>query len=231
MTAHLPCSTRLVLFLDIDGVLHSEDAQLAGIDYVTEALRVGMVRGQVNPTALGLLCPHRQQLLADILARHEHVDVVLSSSWRHWEGFHYLDPNDMRDELFERRHVQSLDWIKRWMIPELAHRLIGKTPPNGSRLQQVRIAADALSRNGYSPYWVALDDQASHFPGIAPFYQENGHERVNNPNVAPEEIVVLVDGRFGLREVSALALDRALAHASQAANQHIPPLSAIGAGG
>ncbi|WP_194721492.1 HAD domain-containing protein [Noviherbaspirillum malthae] len=223
MTVDIP--ERIVLAVDFDGVTHSVTKEIKGMDRDTEELRVQLVRGTVTPASLGLLCEDKQQLLAEVLMRHRHVDVVLSSAWRSWEGFNFIDHDEPEDILFELRHVHTLDWVKRLLLPVISSRLIGATGFDGSRIDQIRAFVGQLDPAVYRHCWVAIDDQVAHFPTelIAPFYREDSDGGHYDVGVARDEVVVLIDGVHGLTAASAQALDAAIVFASSCpdfAGQH-----------
>lgn len=224
-----PANQRSILFLDLDGILHSTDRELKGMASQTEALRVGMVRGEVDPATLGLLDPKRQQLLEQVLLKHPHADMVVSSAWRGWQGYNVKIKGDRADPAFEACHVETLNWLKHWLRPVIASRIIGKTPFGGVRLQELRYVMQYLVDPGtHCSRWVALDDQAVHFPTsqITPFYWEMGEYGAYATNPPTEEIVVLIDGQRALTDASAAALDAALTHASEGMAPEWPALAA-----
>lgn len=214
MTVDIP--ERIVLCVDFDGVMHPSAREIIGMDRDTEELRVQLVRGVLAPASLGLLCEDKQRLLADVLMRHRHVDVALSSAWRSWEGFNFMDHDEPEDVLFEIRHVHTLDWVKRLLLPIISSRLIGATSFDGSRIEQIRAFVGQLDPAVYRRSWVAIDDQVAHFPAelIAPFYREDSEGGHYDVGVPRDEVVVLVDGEHGLTAASAQALNVAIAFAS-----------------
>lgn len=209
-------SQRLCLFLDIDGVLHPTDNELVGVDRGTEQKRVQLVRGERHPRDFGLLRPDRQALLVAVLQDNRHVDLVISSAWRSWEGYNYLDPSEQEDPVFEARHVHSLDWLKRVLHPVISSRIIGRTAFEESRLDEIQAFVDDLDRRQYARSWVALDDQVAHFPPerVAAFFDQHAGGTAPDWAVDPAAVVVVVDGRQALTPLAARMLSAAIAHAS-----------------
>lgn len=215
---------RTVLFLDIDGVLHSTAREIIGIHDDAEALRVALVRGTLDPARLGLLCHDRQRLLADVLARHPQTDVAVSSAWRSWQGNPWGESDDPQDLLFEMRYVHTLAWLKRLLLPVISARVIGATPFEGTRLEQAREFVRQLDPAVYCGRWIAIDDQCAHFPAelVPAFYREDGDGSRYDHGAARDEVVVLINGLQGLTAGSANALDAAIAHASAVAETVLP---------
>jgi hypothetical protein len=219
-------SKPLALFLDIDGILHSTDAaKMFETPRIreNERRRVAIVRGESCPGSEVLLQTEPQELLANVLAKHAHVVIVISSAWRNWESVPYWE--NIRNQE-EAEDSSSLDWLKSLLHPEIAERIIAKTPVFTSgaasktflgftRLDEIRsFMATSADRYGLSSSWVAIDDQARHFPSfeIRPFYDEN-----ISPTYASAsggEVVVLINGELSLNVMSAAALDAAIEHAS-----------------
>lgn len=205
---------RINLYLDIDGVLHPDAADICrtqNVDDVTlEDIRVALVRGKINPRKLNLLCPERQELLAQFLLKYQHIDVVLSSAWRTWQGYNFLQFRIPPDPSFESNFVNNLGWLKRLLHPVIASRLIGKTGTESSRLSQIREFELTYNRYRKSLYWIAVDDQPANFPvtEITPVYSEYGSVCESQDFAAATEMLFLVDGEVGLSQTSIAALDK-----------------------
>jgi hypothetical protein len=216
----------LALFMDIDGILHSTEASKifeTSKERENEQRRVALVRNQYFCGREDLLKLGPQKLLAEVLKKHPHVVIVVSSAWRTWAGIpHWEDPGDT----WASQQVDSLAWVKSLLLPTIAERIVAKTPvlPEGAmkksvfeitRLDEIRSfmksSTDVLN---LLPSWVAVDDQARHFPKaeLCPFYETESGTWAGMPC---EEAVVLVDGKTGLTAQSAAALDAAIEHASR----------------
>jgi hypothetical protein len=219
---------RLAMFVDVDGVMHSTTAsdQLeALVPMAQDARRVAFVRGTLHPRAFGMLEPQKQDLLAAVLQRHPHVVIVISSAWRHWQGYHWAD-GEVPDPVWEREHVATLNWLKRLLHPVVADRIIGKTGQvhqtisdylnrPATRLDEIRAYMQEHGPAlGLANNWVAVDDQARHFAALdsGVFHDVQGMQA--QAGVFPAEAVLLVDGVAALTDASATALDAALQRAS-----------------
>lgn len=102
---------RLVVFLDIDGVLHSSTVSDALDNLVIthqDKRRVAFVRGELQPSSFGMLVPKNQTLLAEVLKRYPHVVIVISSAWRLWRGYSWVHV-EAPDPLWEREHWPAAD--------------------------------------------------------------------------------------------------------------------------
>jgi hypothetical protein len=203
------------LFLDIDGVLHPDSVDICRTldvgDMELEDVRVAMVRGIIHPHELLLLCKDRQELLACFLLNFPQVSIVLSSAWRNWTGYNYMRSSHPHDFIFETQHVETLDWLKGFLHPVIASRLIGKTGMEFNRLLEVRNFERVYS-GGHGPLrWIALDDQQRNIPlsEIVPFYSEYTLPPHFKADPRQNELVVLVDGKKGLSCDSIAALYKA----------------------
>jgi hypothetical protein len=203
------------LFLDIDGVLHPDSMDICRTldfdDMELEDVRVAMVRGIIHPHELHLLCKDRQELLAGFLLNFPQVNIVLSSAWRNWTGYNYMRSSHPHDFIFETLHVETLDWLKGFLHPVIASRLIGKTGMEFNRLLEVRNFERAYSGSHGPLRWIALDDQHRNFPllEIVPFYSEYTSPPHFKPDLGQNELVILVDGKKGLSCDSIAALYKA----------------------
>lgn len=209
----LPSESKLALFLDIDGILHSasKSIELHTKTFMqTEKIRMDLVDGKKSPHDYGLLDIEKQMLLAEMLERHPDVVVIISSAWRCWEGNVCTE-------------VENLLWLKSMLHPTIAQRISGKTPvpdtdlknwQSITRLDEIREfmheSADALK---LCKAWVAIDDQARHFPAemIQPFFHED--VAIRDYCSANNEYVVLVNGEKGLTELSVRYLEAAITRA------------------
>lgn len=111
--------SEVVLFLDFDGVLHPDP-----------------------PTSTApLFC--RVPLLADWLAQHREVSLVMSSTWR------------------TERSLNQL----RALVPPLLDRILGVTPDLPAESFQRQIECEAWMRDHAQPWtqWFALDDRPWNF--------------------------------------------------------------------
>lgn len=227
--AHISAKVpRLILFLDIDGILHSSvvSDELEGlVPIAQDERRVAFVRGQLNPGAFGMLVPEKQALLATILRRYPQVVIVISSAWRCWRGYRWTI-DEVPDLVWERDHVESLNWLKSLLHPVLAERIIGKTGLihdeltgslnwRATRLDEIRAyMRDHAQALGLADNWVAIDDQARHFTDLNGGVFQDAQGIQAHAGAFPVEAVLLVDGVTALTEASAAALDAALQHAT-----------------
>jgi hypothetical protein len=208
---------RINLYLDIDGVLHSDAMDICRTQYLDdvalEDFRVGIVRGKINPSKFNLLCPERQELLAQFLLKYQRIDVVLSSAWRTWQGYNFWHSTTSPDPEFELNFVDNLVWLKRLLHPIIASRLVGRTGTESSRLSQIREFERTYNKNRKSLCWIALDDQQANFPAeeITPVYSEYASLPVSADSIAATEMLFLVDGQVGLSRTSIAALDKKVA--------------------
>jgi hypothetical protein len=205
---------RMLLFLDLDGVLHPAPLSISVEGHTDE-----VVAGALDPRECGLLCPLQQALLVSVLRSRPNVDIVISSAWRTWHP-------DV-----------SLDWLKSLLDTELAARIVGATPDinrfvfpgipaPGGRLEEIRQFIRTLpDASRYEPNWIAVDDQITNFHGNTgqpqPFYREYRDSKnfvlMQNfaPNISRDEVVVIVDGTHGLTPRSAQMLGAAIDHAER----------------
>ena len=126
-----------VLFLDFDGVLHPADVWLEPNG-----------RMRLGDLAEGHALFEHAQLLADLLAPHDDVKVVLSTSWVSGRGF---------------------ELTLSQLPPELSKKVIGATfdpaihgKGFGDIARGYQVQSDAQKRRLTN--WVALDDDARDWP-------------------------------------------------------------------
>jgi hypothetical protein len=227
------CQRRLAVFLDIDGVLNSTTVSTPYFwpPYQAQVRQIAIVSNEVRADRCELLEPEKQALLADILLRHPHVVLVISSAWRNWSGYNFFDMTEEdyaggpcpfgppgHDHAWERDHVQSLRWLKLQLHPVLAGRIIGRTPClgwDGTRLEEIRTWMREHARSmDLPPHWVAIDDQARHFEALEAGMFRDAGAIPSGPGGFPAEAVLLTDGEVGLTAGSAAALEAALQCAS-----------------
>jgi len=217
---------KLALFLDIDGVLHSASKS---IEFQkrnfkeAEQHRIDFVDGAQDPRNFGMLQSAPQQFLADILDRHPNVVLVISSAWRNWEGTQGRRQAVNRTQTGNCGNISDLLWLLPLLHPTLAKRIVDKTSapdfraPNfqhRTRLDEIRsFMHDSAIPSDWCEGWVAIDDQAQHFPSeeITPFYVQS--DSTHNAPAVGSELVVLVDGEVGLTSSSAQALEAAIMQA------------------
>ncbi len=99
-----------VLFLDFDGVLH--------------------------PRTSGT-CRHLPAL-EQVLQRHPHVQVVVSSTWK---------------------HQNTLEDLRGWFSPHLQHRVVDVTPDVSPCAFQRQVEIQAWLDHHPAQHWLALDDE------------------------------------------------------------------------
>lgn len=197
---------RHLLFLDIDGVLHP-----AALGQHQD--RDAIVKGKHDPRDSGCLCPERQLLLAGILHSHPNLDVVITSNWRTWQP--------------EGR----MDWLQKYLLPEIAVRITGRTGvarsettwEGGARLAEIReYMARPDVQELYERQWVAVDDEFGNFGhGLQPYYAEYSafpdstfliHRRWE-ADTSSDEVLVLIHGKKALTEMTAGVINEALRYA------------------
>jgi hypothetical protein len=226
-------TNNINLFLDIDGVLHPGSMDICCTLDVgqmeLEDVRVAMVRGVIHPDELYLLCKDRQELLARFLLSFPQVNIVLSSAWRNWTGYNYMRSSSPHDLYFEIQHVETLDWLKKFLHPVIASRLIGKTGVEFNRLAEVRNFERDYG-NSHGPLrWIALDDQQKNFPlaEIVPFYSEYPLPSQFKAGPEQSELVILVDGEKGLSGDSITALYKAASLLTAYGQAYVAEMSCI----
>lgn len=138
----------MILFLDIDGVLHHENVTLHRVKQSSVRWLKDHERRYLTATGYYVkganLFEHCDRLIA-ALAPYPDVQIVISSTWR--------------------EHFRP-ETLLRYFPPALADRVIGQTPHCdkyggvGSRLNEVLAY---LEGNGLNEPWIALDDQAQLF--------------------------------------------------------------------
>jgi hypothetical protein len=123
-------SGKVLLFLDIDGMLHPADREPSfktvrgGPDRVPE-VKTGLMRREIAPSECGLLRMRRRALLASILENRPDVDVVISSTWRMWKPYNIWD-----DELpagITGKENWPIDWLANLLHAVIGSRIIGQT--------------------------------------------------------------------------------------------------------
>jgi hypothetical protein len=205
-----PTDKRIILFLDIDGVLHP-----AGQEKYVHGQAHEVSSGLVDPREAGMLCTMRQARLAALLQSRPYVDIVISSAWRTW-------------------HPQGdLEWLKKLLHPGIAARIVGATPDRtpagifatraGVRRLEIQEFISNLDGAGRYGGWVALDDQPEHFMDTANsnvdfFYYEYAERlsrfRRTNLHSRRDEVVFVLAGEHGLTPGTARILGTAIDHAA-----------------
>jgi hypothetical protein len=206
---------NIILFLDIDGVLHSTDFsnlidEAAPVSMIQH--KVDMVLGRVHPSKYGLLTNEKQQLLADVLIRNPHVHVVISSAWRNWPLYNFMSDEEDDDGPKRTRISPDIEWIKKLLHEAISEKIIGKTPIGSSRIYEIRRYMESLDKSlNYSMNWLALDDQTSHFSPDEVCYFYNEYDSPA-PNAAylHEGYVIVVNGKRGIGQESMFALEAAI---------------------
>lgn len=140
----------MYIFLDIDGVLVKESLPGEEIDLEVE---------EIDLEAEADLLKFDSDCLTEfenVLRKHSHYQIVISSSWR---------------------EVFSFKSIKRLFSKDIAAQVIGLTSSlESSPLKYFRYyeVLDYLRRNhSAAEPWVAIDDIAEHFPPVAPVIVTN----------------------------------------------------------
>jgi hypothetical protein len=215
---------KVILFLDIDGVLHPEAHMpppaltLAQLGQSLE-LQAQIVRAEVSVHAHRLLLVSTQEALVAVLQKNPHVDIVVSSAWRSWRSYNGMRASTSPTPAWDAANVDTLNWLRRLLDVRIAARIVGKTPCLGrqsTRLDEVRSYMRDADPMMYSGHWVALDDQRSHFASATTpaFYDDGAASLPQGAGAAAHEVVVIVDAATGLTERSARALHAAIRHAS-----------------
>jgi hypothetical protein len=132
-------TSRRVLFLDFDGVLHPREAHF-------ELPNVRVARDEL--VAAGLL--QHVPLLAELLASHPDVTIVVHSSWRHL--FTARELRDLLGALGPRlvgstsgaldREASILDYIAARQLQPTAYRVLDDQPDSLARLSASTIRCD-----------------------------------------------------------------------------------------
>lgn len=173
----------MLLFLDFDGVLHSNDAGLelnvrsgASLQSLTDEQRRYITRD--GRLVVGKKLFEHANRLAAVLHPYPQIRIVITSTWR---------------EHFE------LETIKSFLPSVLADRVIGATQKgfvisgNGVTLRSREISKYLKDNNMENISWLALDDTSYLFFGD----EENPH-------------LFLLDGDYGFTDAAATALDERL---------------------
>ncbi len=140
----------MILFLDFDGVLHGEPelrrCAPTSAKFLKDDEKRFVTKGHQRVVSVdGPLFEHAERL-AEVLAGHESVDIVISSSWRTHFDLHKLAG---------------------FLPPALGHRVVGTTPvldasnPDGIRFLECE--SWVMMRGLASCPWLALDDMAELF--------------------------------------------------------------------
>lgn len=172
----------MIFFLDFDGVLHPARA----------------VMGQHGPKLAGggslFMWADR---LAELLAQHPHVQIVLSTSWAR-----HMPVEQVRDFLpvLLRRRVVGSTWNSIQSDPDFSRGLQLSYWRSSSRYQQVKrwVNVHRLHR------WVAIDDDADGWDesDLSRLVRTDAERGLSDPSVIARLIDVLEENPRNLHTVS-----------------------------